>query len=357
MWPRGDFANLHSAWRMHQSWRELPSLCDGLASLLEAGLPIQAALAHLRDNPLHVHQQAFVNAARAGIDRGMTLAQAWQNQIPPLLFTMLEAGEKAGQTVQVLKTWTRHAEERRTWFNQFIRLFSYPAVLLVTLTVLLVFMGQTVLPSFMHMYDELGFPVSNSLRTALYTVQAVPKALAGLALGSALFAAAIHLASANRYSAWNWIDIHLPGRKIRQLVRTRLFCTLLYLLLDSGIPVSHAVGILKRYSRPGWLSPASGAIEQKILAGIPLSSAFAGPWHEVLPLFLTWSEQTGDLVVAVSRVQTVTSQELTRRLQRISRVAEPVTLLVMGALVAVTMTALFAPMYDLTNVLASGAGG
>lgn len=340
-------------WNQSRRIRVILPLMDSLASLLEAGIPLRAALIHLRTGQLRREQHRFLSLAIDGIEGGQSLSESWAKEVPGVLQALLQAGEHSGNLSTVLRSWTEHQNRRHNFHAHLMRTLAYPIVLAGVTAGLLVFIARAVFPSFNDMYRELGLPPSDSLRTLERAMSILPWAISIFVLVAVLVAVLVSLIYHRHPRRWLTIQRFVPGFRMLMQARTSFFCELLQMLLEAGIPIADALHELANFTHPRWCRARCQEIEQKILNGQPLQVAFTSHWDPLLGWMLVWAEQTGDLQAACGRVHSGTERLLLTRLEQGMKVLEPSLLAVMGTFVGFTMYALFVPMYDLTTVISS----
>jgi general secretion pathway protein F len=138
------------------------------------------------------------------------------------------------------------------------------------------------------------------------------------------------------------------------LLRQKLarFCRALALLLDGGIPLSPALDVaLPLASRA---NDATGErLKRALQAGHPLSLALAevGLATPLSNRLLRAGEGSGQLAAMLTRVADFHEDEVTRDVERIARVAEPLLMLALGLLIGGVVLLLYLPIFDLAGGL------
>lgn len=351
------WGKLGRAWNRIETECALRTIADLLSGLLDAGIPLQAALQHLIGGRLSRVEQRLLSLALAGIDQGRPLSESWSNEAPTIFLALLQAGEYSGGVSTVLQSWMRQQERRSYFRSQLVRVFAYPAVLLVVSGVLLTFIATVIFPAFADMYHEMGVQATGSILALRWWVRTLPWmlliAFAAVLLLSLLFG----LIRRRNRRLWSSMQVFIPGFSLLRQARTSVFCELMQMLLQAGIPISDALHELADFRHPAWLREQSQDIEQKILRGQSLQVSFGNNWDPLLNWMVTWAEQTGDLQMACGRVHAGTEKLFLTRVRHWGKILEPTVLLLLGLFVGFTMYALFAPMYDLTTVITSAGVG
>jgi type II secretory pathway component PulF len=71
----------------------------------------------------------------------------------------------------------------------------------------------------------------------------------------------------------------------------------------------------------------------------------------VAKAMISTAEETGNLATVASRVADYYEQELEKRLKTLSKMAEPIMLLVMGTVVGVLVSSLILPIFKLSRAV------
>ena len=94
-------------------------------------------------------------------------------------------------------------------------------------------------------------------------------------------------------------------------------------------------------------------VEQNAQAGAGVAAGFAGA-EFVPPLakhMVATGEQSGNLGKVMARVAEYYSAQLTKRLAMLSKLAEPLMLLIMGVMVGVLVSSLILPIFKLSRAV------
>ncbi|MCL6631630.1 MAG: type II secretion system F family protein [Alicyclobacillus herbarius] len=351
-WLQSCAKRLHYL-RRRRYQRCFPELCQDLAELLEAGLPLPdtfACLKEVRSDKLTLH---LLDLAEEAVQRGELLRQAWQSFAPPDLLLMLDVGAQSGQLAQCLQMWSEQMRQQREWQSSLMRTSTYPLLLLAVTFLLQGFIARTVLPSLTELYQSVGETQSANDSWALQLLHIIPL----------LFVCAVAAAVGMIFGAW-WLDRYAPPRcrrwihglpvgRMFRLQRTGRFAAVLAQLVTAGVPILDALSALELQRRPRWLSPACRGLEQQLLQGQDMASTLGGEWDPVFRAFMTLTESTGNLAAGLEQTAAVLGKRWIRKVETLMHWLEPLLVGVCGSFVAVTMLALMLPMYNLMNTLST----
>ncbi len=357
-----DMRNVPARFRGIRSAKYCASLFGGLATLVEAGLPLDQALAAfaeiatddktMQSTVLRLHEQ---------VRRGSDLAQALAAEsgfglgFEPLAIGMVAAGQASGDMAQALNQLARLYERRQRNSAALRSALIYPAVLLgVTLLVLALLLSY-VIPQFEAMF-----------RDARHELPAVTQLVFGLAggLGQGLWLLA--LAGLAAIPLWRHLRrdperakridaalLRLPimGALLKGLEGERIGFVLAG-LLAAGVSLPeamrHTADTLRNEKLAGDLREAS----EKLRQGSGLAAAL-GPDIPLPPLLLrlmALGEAGSALPATMRKAADWLERDSETRLRRLVALLEPAMVVILGALIAVVMVAVLSAIVDLNRL-------
>jgi|GEM_PF-5109572 len=334
--------------------KRFETVAENLAVLLESGLPILESLHYLQerhesDRPM----QALLQTAYDAIVAGDSLAEAWKDWLPPVLLATLELGNQSGHLASTLEAYTKQRRQRREWFQRLSKAAVYPVLLFVGNLLVEFFIAQVLIPEFQKMYLTTGVALTGSSRIVIAAVKVLPLILLTLCL--LLVAVGLLLVGLNRSESefWKSAVVHLPGRKLLLQVRTQKFCFSLFTLMAGGTPILEALETLRKYAAERWLRIQAASVSHNLLNGRTLAAAFSEDVDVLLPSLLHLAEQTGDVTEALAQTDRFLEREIATAVEQSLAWLEPVLLVLMGLLIAMTMYVLFVPMYNMISSIAT----
>ncbi len=340
------------AWRGGAARIDARLFAQELAVLLDAGVPLLDAIDTLQEKAGSAESVLVPVAAalRRGQSLSVALAQA-PGSFDSLFRALVAASERSGQ----LATALRHHASYLAWSAQLrSRLLAsaiYPALLLASGLVVVLFLLLFVLPRFAGVFDGLGreLPLLSRLLldlgvaaaahpgVALVGVLMLPLALIGLWASTSAREALLAL-------AWR-----LPGlgRRLRTLALARLY-RCVGLLAAAGVPVPQALRLAEDVLAAP-LRPALRAAMQAVDAGQRLSQALQqqGLATPVALRMLRVGEGSGALAPMLERAAGFHDEELAQLSELVSRFINPVLMLVMGTVIGGIVVLMYLPIFTL----------
>jgi len=332
-------------------------------TLIRAGLPILSALDLLARRQKQEHFRAQLEDVAGRVRNGESLSGAFEAQgsYPPVYTTTLLAGERSGNLEEVLQRYLDFQRVSLTFRKKLMASLIYPAVLIVMVVLLFIFLITFVVPRFAELYDQLGtkLPAMTTFLLALgrdaqhYGLYV----LAALAIAGFLFSRWIKTDSGA--AAVDRVRIGLPvfgGVWLKYQVG--LFSRTLSTLLKGGLPLVPSLETAARSIGSRQVSNAVLASVETVREGKGLSTSLERTkvFPELATEMIEVGESTGALPQMLNSVAEFFEEDVETNLTAAMSLIEPVILVVMGIVVITILIALYMPIFNLSGA-AGGAGG
>src|SRR5215471_3512745 len=231
---------------------EVLTLFQQLATLVEAGLPLDRALVILEDLAPNPRLRSIIGDLLKGIRGGSSLAEAMAKHQPRpfsrLAVNMVRAGEKGGVLEATLKRLAELLEETQEFKETLISALIYPILLTLAGTGAVIFLLTFVIPRFVDIFHDLGqsLPLVTQIRLSLSTGLQHYWWAVGLAVLIVVLAVRLTLSTDTGRARWDRILLRLPlvGEVVLKSETAR-FARVLGTLLRSGVPVLTALGVVR----------------------------------------------------------------------------------------------------------------
>jgi len=335
----------------------LAQFTQQLATLLDAGQPLDRALNILLSQPADARAQVLLARLREQVKAGKPLSLALEEhteQFSVLYVSMVRAGEAGGSLAGTLTQLAAYLERAQALRGDVINALIYPAFLVVGVLGSLALLMAYVVPQFVPIFADLGVPVPILTQSVLWLGQGVSDyGLAALGLGVAgLWWLRARLAEPGRRLRWDrrLLRLKLAGPLLQRLETARLARTL-GTLLRNGVPLLAALAIGRDVCANQALRGAVAAAADRVKDGAPLAASLA-PSQLLPPLALQMvqvGEESGQLDTLLLKVADVFDSEAKRAIDRLLAALVPSLTIVMAVLVAFIMLAIMLPLMSLTS--------
>lgn len=325
------------------------------ATLLEAGLPLDRALAFSAEHLGNHTVQDALRRVRREVQTGASLADSLAAQpavFDPIFPALISAGEATGQLETVFERLSEHLEEGTELRSQVRSALIYPALMAVVAGIGVLVLLGFVVPRFTSILEEVGgtLPLSTRLLVAASAGLTswwwvwLPIVLAlGYGLVTALRRSDIQRAWHRRRLQWPWVgDLELK-------YATAQFTRTLGLLLRSGLSILPSL----RIARGSMSNVALREGVERASASVGEGSALAPSLAETLPplavQMLAVGEESGRLDELCLRVADTYDGEVRRAIRTAVALIEPALIIVFGGLVGFVALAMLQAIYSINT--------
>ena len=341
------------------SGQRLVQFTQQLATLLNAGQPLDRALTILLDLPEDEAARRTIGDIREAVRGGSPLSQALERQhgtFSRLYVNMVRAGEAGGTLQETLQRLAEYMERSRELRGKVINALIYPAILVVMVGLSLLFLLGYVVPQFAGMYESLDAELPFFTRVVLGVGELVRDwwllLLAVPLLALLWFDRRLRNPEfRGRFDKWI-LGTKVAGTLVARLETARLARTL-GTLLRNGVPLLAALGISRNVLGNRALAADVDAAAEQVKGGSGLSPALGrGERFPRLALqMIQVGEESGALDAMLLRTADTFEQQTAQALDRMLAALVPAVTLLLAAIVMVVILAVLVPIYDLTNVI------
>jgi type IV pilus assembly protein PilC len=286
------------------------------------------------------------------------LSDAFRRQgvFPPIYVTSILAGEKSGSLAEVLDRYIAYQKLALAIRKKLLVSLMYPAVLIVLVIALMVFLVTYVVPNFAQLYSSM----SANLPTITQLLIAVGTTARNYVLAFAVGLVALGFAFrfwSRRESAQEALDrvkLRTPlvgGIWIKYQVSQ--FARVLSTLLLGGIPLVQALDTASESLGSRLLHKALEKAKRMVREGQPLSASVAatGIFPALSIDMIEVGESTGALPAMLNSVSEFFEDDVNIRMAAALSLIEPAIMIFMGIFVAFVLVALYLPIFSLADTL------
>lgn len=341
------------------STNELALFTRQLASLLEAGLPLEQAFSALLEQAERPYMRDLIAAIRAEVMGGASLSDALSRHprdFADIYRALVASGEHIGQLSGVLSRLADFVERRNALIQKIRLAFTYPAIVTAVAFTIVIFLLTYVVPQIVSVFEnskqQLPF-----LTIAMLAISDMFRHWGWLLI---LILAAFFFVWRNalrdpvirmRWHRW-LLSAPFYGRFERSLNTSR-FASTLAITISSGVPILRALrtsrDTLSNAAMREQVEDATASVRE----GMSLARALAV--HPYFPPMLIHmiraGEVTGELPVMLNRAAQMQEHDLERRALTIASLLEPILILTMGVLVLLIVLAVLMPIIEINQLV------
>lgn len=339
--------------------RDLLALTQQLATLFEAGLPLDRALAILEELAPNARVKTITSDLLRSVRSGASLSDALAKHHPRpfsrLYINMVRAGEKGGVLEVALRRLAEFLEARAAFRDAISTALAYPIVITLVGSAAIVFLLTFVIPRFSSIFADLGQAIPLPTQILLWISAAVQQYWwVGIAtvLG-AILAWRMWTTSPEGRLQWDQALISLPiVGPLTLNVETARFTRTLGTMLKSGVPVLGAMAVvgdmMSNQAVARWVERVSDTVKR----GSTIAAALAE--HARFPPLAVHmvrvGEETGRLEEMLLKVAETFETDVRTDLKRVIGLLEPAIILTMGVLVAFIVVAMLLAIFSINEL-------
>ncbi|MBI1963192.1 MAG: type II secretion system F family protein, partial [Candidatus Rokubacteria bacterium] len=339
--------------------RDLLAFTQQLATLFEAGLPLDRALAILEELAPNPRVKAIVTDLLASVRGGASLSEALAKHHPRpfsrLYINMVRAGEKGGVLEVTLRRLAEFLEARAAFAEAVLSALAYPAVIFTVGLGAIVFLLTFVIPRFATIFADLGQTVPLPTRILLAVSAGFEQFwwVGVLAALAAVLAWRVWTGTPEGRLAWAQTVLGLPlvGR-VAMKVETARFARTLGTMLKSGVPVMGALAVVGDMMT----NQAIGRAVDRLADGVKRGGTLAAGMKEQARFpalavhMVRVGEETGRLEEMLLKVADTFEADVRADMKRVLGLLEPAIILGMGVLVAFIVVAMLLAIFSINEI-------
>ena len=339
--------------------RERMFFTERLALLLETGGALHGSLQLLSGQCENPALSKVAAALAEDIAGGMPFARALAKHpeaFPTVFVNLVDAGERGGFLSTVLAELTALEEKTARLRATLVSAFTYPAFLIVFSLAVVIFVLVYVFPKFADLFsairDQLPFSTLMLMTASDLLRQQWPVLFGGFVVSGVGFR--------------HWLRdaggaVVIDRLKLRIPVLRDIFAQLylvqtmrvMGLSLENGVSVPDALRASRDLVHNKVFRDFVRDVEHDVNEGRGISGAFerAPFMPELARQLIETGEETGSLALVMNRMAGHYERELSRRLESLAKLIEPMLLLLMGAVVGIIVASLILPIFKLSRAV------
>jgi len=327
-----------------------------LASMLRAEIPLPQALAIVAEGqPPSVRQR--LAAVRERVEAGERLSSALEalptSWAPEVLRATVAAGERAGRLPELLDEIAEELERLNLLDRRLRGIMVYP--LCVTILAVLVFsiVFSKVIPVYATLYENLGATLPWMFRVVArvwLTIDAFVPLFVLAGFGYLLYVLVRPRSLGPATFFGRLVARHTPVlRDLRRALLEVRFARTLRALLDAGLPLPEALDRCEPVVADDRAGREIIDACRRIRDGEPPSEALA-ELRFLSPAFVWFlrdTERRGDFIEVTAAMAEAAEQRFVTRVEVVTRVAEPVSVVVLGVMVGAVVISVYQTIFGL----------
>lgn len=339
--------------------REVALFTRQLATLVGAGLTLVDALGASMEQGEATRMAGITAGVRDAVNEGRAFADAlaqYPAAFNDLYINMVRAGEQSGTLEIVLERLADFLDGQIELRNKVSGALAYPAIMFLTMLGVMGILFVYVIPKIVEVFDQTGQDLPLPTRILIGTTEFMRLHGAAVAVGLFLAVLAFRawLRTPGGRARWDAFKLNVPlfGQLARQVAMSR-FARTLSTLLSSGVSLPTSLQIVRAVVGNTIYAEATDRVHDAVVEGGGLSAPLrkAGVFPPAMVRMVAAGEQSGELEQMLGRVANAYDREVETRLTIMTRLLEPVMIVVMGGMVFFIMLSILIPMFKINQLV------
>lgn len=340
--------------------KDLITFCFDMEQLSRSGVPLLDGLRDLRDSIENPRFREVLATLIEDMEGGKMLSQS-MTALPAVFdgvfVSLVRAGEQAGRLTEVFENLGNTLKWQDELAAQTQRLLIYPALVLLTVVAVFVFMLVYLVPQVVGLLKTMGIALPPQTRALIFVSNAVIAywpAIFGVPVAAGVAVIVTVRRSPRARYLWDYAKLHLPivGSVLQKIILSR-FANFFALMYRSGITILDALQSAEDIVGNRVLADGLARAREQINAGERLTDAFQnlGSFPPLVIRMLRMGENTGALDTALMNVTYFYNRDVKEAVDKGLALLGPALTLLLGGLLAVVMWSVLGPVYDILGKL------
>lgn len=327
------------------------------ATLIGAGLPLSNSLRTVIEQTESKPMQKVAESILVDVEAGKTLTQAcekYPDVFNKVYIALLRAGEASGSLDLSLKRLAQQQEKDNAMISKIRGALVYPAIILMVIIAVLIFMVLMIVPQVQSLYKDIGKPLpwATGVLVSFANFLVASWWLVTIVMGVAIYFLFQFRKTTTgiEWAALLKLNVPLFKRMFWRLYNAR-FARTASNLMSAGVSIQDTLQISSEAMNNVVLEKEIKEVSEKVKQGKTLSSSLKNLSYilPLVPQMASIGEESGKIDEMLAKAAQVYEDELEEQIRTISTLIEPVLMVVMAVMVGFIIVAVLFPIYAIVN--------
>jgi len=339
---------------------DLSLITRQLATLSQAGLPLEEALLAVGQQSEHPRLKSILLGVRSRVMEGHTLADGladFPHAFPEIFRATVSAGEQSGHLDLVLERLAEFTESRQILQQQVRNALIYPIALVVTAVGIISFMLAYVVPKVVYVFENFDQELPLLTRIMIATSDFLRDYWLLLILGVVAIVLGIRhlLKKEGPKRRYHRLLLRLPiVARLTRGINTARFTQTLSILAGSGVPILDSLRIAAQVVVNVPMREAVEEASLRVREGAMISKSLASSrlFPPMTTHLIASGEASGRLEEMLGRAASNQEREVDGLISTLLGIMQPMLVIVMAAVVLLIVLAILLPIFEINNLIA-----
>jgi general secretion pathway protein F len=338
--------------------KHLTLMMRQLATLIRARIPLDESLSALVEQTDDARLKSILSQIRESVNEGKSLADSckmFPRVFTPIYTAMIKVGEASGNLDLVLGRLAKFTEGQLELRNKVFGALAYPAFMAVAGVGITIFLFAFAVPKITEVFagSKMALPTLTMVMIAISEFMSRYWLTVVLVLAGSYFMFRWWISTAAGRAKWDAISLKIPVfGKMRRMIAVSRFARTLSTLIGSGVQLLDAIDIVKDVVENDVIRRALIESRESIREGNTIAAPLkaSGQFPPILTHMIAVGEKTGEMEEMLNVVADAYDSQVDTAIQSMTRLLEPLMILVMGGIIALVALSIFMPMMELNNL-------
>ena len=267
--------------------------------------------------------------------------------------SLIRAGEQSGRLAEVFESLSNSLKWQDELASQTKKLLIYPAMVLVVVGAVVVFLLVYLVPQVTGLLKTMGLALPTQTKVLIFASNFIIgywPFVFGVPVVAVIALIAWIRRSPRAAYMWDYTVLHLPliGPILQKIILAR-FASFFALMYQSGITVLDALKTSEDIAGNRVIADSLMRAGQQISAGESLTETFRnlGVFPPLVIRMLRVGEATGALDTALRNVNYFYTRDIRESVDKAMKMLEPTLTMGLGVVLALIMWSVLSPVYDM----------
>lgn len=338
--------------------REKILFSRNMATMIQAGLPLSRALQVFLKQTKNPKFKEVLRSLIEDINKGTSFSDAlsrYPDIFPPVFISMVRAGEESGGLVDALNVVGGQMEKTYMIKKKVRGAMIYPGVVLSVMIAVGVLMMIYVVPGLTETFREVDVELPALTKAIIAISEYLQNELLLTMLYMLMFFGGLYWYKTTAFGARSidFLSLRMPvfGKLIKEF-NSALATRTLSSLISAGVDIVHAIDITRDVVTNSYYKDSLSVARENVQKGVPLSKVFIDG-EAIYPVMvgdmMEVGEETGQLSGMLLKVADFYEEEVDQATADMSKLIEPMLMVVIAIFVGIFAIAMITPMYTVMN--------
>jgi len=346
--------------KTHITTKDIDLITRQLATMLNAGLPLTAALTLITKNQTKTANQLIVRSIRNSIEEGTSLSTALKRRRPlfdEIYIHLVTYAELTGQLAQTFERIALYREKNAQQKSKLIKAMLYPFFVMILAFSTSYLMLANIIPEFEKMFSSVNTPLPKFTQQVISFSRWLSNNTGNMLLCFFVITTLFKIMLMKSDKARLIVDqkiINTPiiGQLISKSIIAR-FSRTLAVAVRSGVPIISALQNSANLTNNNYYKLAFTQLFNTTSTGVPIYIAMKkiDGFPDLMVQMIMVGEESGTLDKMLDKIADTFDTELDQTMDKMAVLIEPFLILFLGVVIGGLVIAIYLPIFNMMNVL------